>query len=274
MEKVKNKRKTKANALQLRKTVVVLDSLVRKNIKNQYRRSALGIVWTVLNPLLNMIVMAFVFSSIFGSNSIDMDYPVYVLSGNIVFSLMSTATSNSLHSIVDNYDLLTKTRMPYSVFPISQNLSAMVNFGFSLIALILVMLIRIPQGVSFHWTMFMTIMPWLPSLMLFSIGISLVLSAIYVRFRDIKHIYSVVLTLWTYLTPIFYSLSTLNLSPTILSILNLNPMLHYLTYFRNIVMGIVPSLSAHLICYGAALAMLAIGCLVFNRAKKKFILFI
>lgn len=273
MEKIK-KSKMKANALQLKKSMVVLSSMVEKNIKNQYRRSMLGIVWTVLNPLLNMIVMAFVFSSIFGRADIEMDYPVYVLSGTIVFTLMRVSTSESLTCMVDNYDLLTKTRVPYAVFPVSHTFSSTVNFGFSLIALIIVMLVRIPNGAEFHWTLFMIVFPWLPSLMLFSLGLSFILSSIYVRFRDIKHIYSVFLTLWTYLTPIFYTLSTLNLSETSLKIMNLNPMLHYLNYFRSLIMGVVPSLTEHLICYGVGIFVFAIGLLIFNLSKKKFILYI
>ena len=93
-------KRVRANELQFKKSMVVLGSLVGKNIKNQYRRSVLGILWTVLNPLLNMLVMAFVFSKIFGRNSINMDYPVYVLSGNIVFSLMRASTTSSLTCMV------------------------------------------------------------------------------------------------------------------------------------------------------------------------------
>ena len=160
-----------------------------------YRRSFLGILWTVLNPLLNMFVMAFVFSRIFGRTGIGMDYPVYVLSGNIVFGFMRTATVTAMPSLVSNYDLITKTRTPYSVFPLSNVFTALVNFGFSLIALIVVMIVRIPAGVRFHWSGLMVFFPWLPAIFLFSAGLALLLSAVYVRFRDLKHIYNVLLTL-------------------------------------------------------------------------------
>ena len=92
-------KRVRANELQFKKSMVVLGSLVGKNIKNQYRRSVLGILWTVLNPLLNMLVMAFVFGNFF-KNDISMDYPVYVLSGNIVFSLMRASTTSSLTCMV------------------------------------------------------------------------------------------------------------------------------------------------------------------------------
>lgn len=263
--------KIKANAPELKKTMVILWSMVKKNIKNQYRRSVLGIFWTLLSPLLNMLVLAFVFSNIFGRGKIGMDYPVYVLSGNLVFNLMRMATTNSLTCIVDHYDLLTKTRIPYSVFPLSQNLSSVVNFGFSLVALIIVMLVRMTAGVRFYWTMLMGIIPWLPSVLLFSIGISFILCTIYVRFRDIKHIYSIFLTLWMYMTPIFYSYTIL--PERVQNVIILNPMYHYLMYFRNTLVGIVPDLKAHLICYGVGIAFFLIGALVFRLSKKKFILY-
>lgn len=263
---------TKANALALKKSLVVLTSMVEKNIKNQYRRSFFGILWTVMNPLLTMLVLAFVFSSIFGRNSIEMDYPIYVLSGNIVFNLFRGATTAALPCMVDSYDLLTKTRVPYFVFPASHVFSAVVNFLFSLIALILVMLVRMSSGVQFYPTMLLILVPWLPSIILFSLGISLILCSIYVRFRDIRYLYGVLLTLWTYLTPIFYSASVLPKS--VQAILVYNPMYHYLEYFRETIMGIVPSWQSHLICYGVGIVTLLFGWLIFRWQRKKFILYI
>ena len=275
MNKLKFKNSIKANGLQYKKSLVVLNSMVEKNIKNQYRKSVLGILWTVLNPLLNMLVMSFVFSKIFGRGSIGIDYPVYVLSGNIVFALLRASTTSSLTCIVGNYDLLTKTRIPKAIFPLSNLFSATVNFGFSLIALILVMVVRIfmDANVQFHWT-FLMILVWLPSLMMFCLGLSFILSAIYVRFRDIKHLYGVFLTLWMYLTPVFYTIDLLD-NPLAKKVLNFNPMLYYLTYFREIIaIGTIPSLTTHLICYGVGIWSLIIGYTVFTLSKKKFVLYI
>ena len=274
-----HKKKNSAYVLNIRSSLqkvrrgsITLSSLVKKSVKNQYRRSVLGILWTVLNPLLNMLVMTFVFSSIFGRDGIDMDYPVYVLSGNIVFSLVSAATTNAMTSIVGNYDLLYKTRVPYSVFPLSQVFTQVVNFMFSLVALVIVMLIRIPSGVTFHWSMFMILLPWLPAILLFTIGMSYLLCTIYVRFRDIKHIWSVVVRLWMYLTPVFYSLSALDLGDTAMQIMRLNPMLHYLNYFRDVIIGSVPGWEAHAICYGVGIGFFTIGWLLFRLSRNRFIL--
>lgn len=273
--KSNTKIKSKANAVQFKQSIVILDSMVRRNIKNQYRRSVLGIFWTVLNPLLNMLVMWFVFDKVFGaSTDTGLFYPVYILSGTVTFGFVRTATETSLTCMVNNYDLLTKTRVRYMIFPLSQNVSALVNLGFSTIALIILMLACIPQGVQFHWTMLMMVVPWLPAMFLFSFGMSLVLSAIYVRFRDIKHLYEVFLTLWMYATPLFYSLEGLNLGSTAGTIMKLNPMYHYVTYLRQLLMGVVPSGRTHLICYGVGILMFIIGFIIFRLSRKKFILYI
>lgn len=266
-------KRVRANELQFKKSMVVLGSLVGKNIKNQYRRSVLGILWTVLNPLLNMLVMAFVFGNFF-KNDISMDYPVYVLSGNIVFSLMRSATTSSLTCMVNNYDLLTKTRIPYAVFPISNVLSSTVNFGFSLVALVIVMLVRMSKGVMFHWTMILIIFAWLPAILFFSAGISFILSVVYVRFRDIKHLYGVFLTLWMYSTPVFYSLDKMNLGKGYLTAMSFNPMLHYLQSFRDLVNGTIPSGKEFLICYGVGLGCLGLGYLIFRLSRKRLLLYI
>lgn len=269
-----SKKRVRANELQFKKSMVVLVSLVGKNIKNQYRRSVLGIFWTVLNPLLNMLVMSFVFSSFFNDGTIGMDYPVYIMSGNIVFALMRAATTSSLECMVNNYDLFTKTRIPYAVFPISNVLSSTVNFLFSMIALVFVMLARMSAGVTFHWEMLLIIFAWLPSILLFSTGISFVLSVIYVRFRDIKHLYEVFLTLWVYMTPVFYSITSLNLKESYVKAMSFNPMLYYLQSFRNLLTGNMPSGQTFLICYGVGIGLFIVGYIIFRLSRKKLLLYI
>ncbi len=260
-----------ANPISLKKTSVILVSLVKKNIKTQYRRSVLGILWTVLNPLLNMIVMSFVFSNIFGRNGISMDYPVYVLSGNIVFSLLRSSTTSAMKSIVNNYDLITKTRTPMMVFPLACVFTALSNLLFSLVALVLVMLFR---HVPFYFMGVLMFLAWLPSLLLFVSGLSFLLSAFYVYFRDLSHLYNVFLTLWLYLTPIFYSLETLKMPQEYAEIMMVNPMFHYVSFFRDAVSGIVPSISTFAICYGVGIGVLLVGIILFKALRKKLVFYI
>ncbi|MDD4839286.1 MAG: ABC transporter permease [Clostridia bacterium] len=252
----------------IRKSSYILNSMVRNSIRSQYRNSILGVLWTVLNPLLNMAVMALVFSKLLGSGISD--YPTYLLSGNIIFGLMRQATSTSLTSIVDSFGMLTKVKVPYSVLPLSRTITALVTFAFSFIALVIVMLVR---NVKFSFSILMTI-PFLPSLLLFSLGIAFILCTLYVYFRDMKHIYGVVLTLWMYMTPLFYTVDRLG-NPLLTKLMQFNPMYQYVTYFREIIMmGTVPSLESHLICYAWGIGFFLIGLLFFKWRRKYFILHI
>ena len=136
------------------------------------------------------------------------------------------------------------------------------------------MLVRMSAGVTFHWTMLLIVFAWLPGIQFFSAGISFVLSVVYVRFRDIKHLYGVFLTLWMYLTPVFYSIDALKLDSSYLAVMKLNPMLYYLQCFRDLVNGTVPSGKSFLICYGVGLGFLGIGYLIFKLSRKKLLLYI
>lgn len=250
----------------------ILGQMVKRNIKNQYRNSVLGILWTILNPLLYMFVLSLVFSQFFGTNAGISCYPVYLLTGNILFSMMSTSTTSSLGCIVHNAGLITKVKIPYYVFPASITISNLVNFGFSYICLIIVMLVL---GQPFYWTILLTLV-LLPAILLFISGLSYILCTFFVFFRDIKHIYSVVLTLWMYLTPLFWVPSTVLANhTTIAKLIPLNPMYQYVQYFRDIIMnGVVPSGTTHLIIYAWGIGMFILGWLFFHWRKKKFILHI
>ena len=263
----------KAKLKKLSQQAFLLRLLVKRNIQNQYYRSFIGILWTVLNPLLNMVVMAFVFSQLFGRGSTgELDYPLYILSGNIVFSIMRSSTSGSLPCLVAQRDMLQKTKVAIGLFPTANVFSSLVSFGFSFIALLAVAGARAIAGkYVFCWEIVFVIV-LLPAVTLFSLGLSYFLSSLYVFFRDLKHIYSVILTLWTYLTPLFYTVSALN-NPLVDKYIKLNPMYHYVTYFRDILMGTIPTWQTHLICYGFGILSFVVGYaflrLVQNRIAAK-----
>ncbi|MBQ7906541.1 MAG: ABC transporter permease [Clostridia bacterium] len=227
-------------SLSFKKNANIVRELVKKNVKIQYRNSVIGAIWTVLNPLLNMLVMYFVFSNVLGYHN-DRTYALYLLCGTITFALMRAGTTQSMTSLVRNRGLLTKNKISYFVFPVSNNLVALINFSFSLIALIAVMLF-----VAFFNNVFeifsanlLLILAMLPALFLFSYGLSLILSALYVFFRDVQHFYNVFLTLWTYLTPMFYKIDRFankdELSAKVITgVINLNPMYHFVEFFRDV----------------------------------------
>ena len=254
------------------KDIFVLKQLVTKDFKIKYRRSFLGVAWSVLNPLLMMVVMSVVFSTLLGSNIEH--FPLYLILGNITYSLMSDSTSKAVTSILDAAPLLKKVKIDRFVFPVQKILFALVNFAFSLIAVAIVMLwFRVVP--TWH-------LIWLPVclglLMIFCIGIGLVLSAATVFFRDVIHLWSVVLTAWNYLTPVFWDFQMLldrGAPAWTISIVKMNPMYGFVTFMRDIVLWQKnPSLEILLLCSVWAVVMLAIGIFVFRKTEHKFILYI
>lgn len=258
----------------LKKDIYILKQLVGKDFKLKYRRSFLGVLWSVLNPLLMMIVMAAVFSTFFdglrGENIVN--YPLYLILGNITFGLMNDATSSSLTSIIGSSSLLKKVKIHRAVFPIQKVLFALVNFFFSLIAVAIVML----------W---FRIMPtwhiiWLPVglllLMLFCMGVGLALSALSVFFRDVIHLWGVIMTAWTYATPLFWDIAMINgMGPLMQTVLRANPMYAFVMFMRDIFLyQRSPSAAVLLSCAFWAILAMVIGYLIFHKTEHKFILYI
>ena len=276
------------------KNANIVKQLVIRSVKVQYRNSVIGIFWTILNPLLNMLVMYLVFSTMLsggrgGMTQTDLDtYALYLLCGNIVFGMMRNATVQALPSLVRNRGLLTKNKISYNVFPLSSALSALVNFGFSFIALLGVMFVVWLQGNAvFSFSIFMVVL-MLPALFLFSYGLSLVLSAMYTFFRDILHFYNVFLTLWMYLTPIFYSVTMFEgtgfLNKLMWFIVHGNPMYYFVDYFRAVVyrcsahaaVGLselmpLPGFGDLMLLYAIGAVATLLGAIVFMGTKRKFI---
>lgn len=251
----------------LKRNWFTIASLVSRDFKLKYRRSTLGILWSVLNPLLMMCVLTLVFSTFFRFQIEN--YPLYVILGNVLFALMSESTTGAMYSILDSSSLIKKIRIEKLIFPLEKVLFQLVNFCISLIAVAIVM-------VFFHIAPKVSLVA-LPLLLLyvvlFSAGIGLALSALAVFFRDVCHLWGVVITAWTYATPLFYPLEIL--PEWAMPIMEYNPMFHYVTYFRDIVLnGVVPGVGENLLCLGMALVSMALGLLLFKKAEKKFILYV
>lgn len=242
--------------------------LVNKDLKLKYRRSFLGYVWSILNPLGIMLVMVIVFSNMFRWDIAY--YPVYLIVGQVMFNYMSASTSHSMYSILDNGSLLKKVYVPKYIFTFSKVTSDLVDFLFSMGATLLVMLVtRTP----FSWYLLLVPLVAL-ELYFFCLGLGLLLAQASVFFRDIQYVYNVLLTAWTYLTPIFYPESML---PEWLHFLvvRFNPMFFYVKQMRQIVIEQTypdPKLvGAGCLC---AAIMLVIGGFFFKKNQSKFILYI
>ena len=252
---------------QFKKDWFILRSLVLKDFKLKYRRSALGVLWSVLNPLLMMIVLTAVFSTVFRFQIEN--FALYLILGQTLFGLMSDATSGAMSSIIDSSSLIKKNLNNKILFTLQKVAYAQVKFVISLIAVVAVM---------FFFQVVPTLnLLFLPLLLLyvfaFSLGLGLLIAALSVFFRDVMHLWSVVLTAWTYATPLFYPIEIL---PDFLApLMQFNPMYHYVTYFREIALwGTTPSLEQNLICIGFAAAALILGYVVFRAKEKKFILYV
>ena len=246
----------------------LFQQLVSKDIKLKYRRSFLGYLWSILNPLFTMLVMILVFSHMF---RFDIEnYPVYLIVGQTLFNFLNEATTISIYSITGNAALIKKVYVPKSIFTISKVSSSMVNFLFSFFAMILVFFFC-----GIQWNLNFLFIPLiLLQIYLFCMGISLFLAQISVFFRDIQYIYNVLLTAWMYLTPIFYPITSLPL-PLQNGIITWNPMYAYITQFRMIVLeGVFPEGSLIIKVSIVAILTLFIGFWSFLKSQDRFILYI
>ncbi len=247
----------------------LLLNLASRDIKVKYRRSVLGIMWSILNPLLTMLVLTKVFGLLLKVQVEN--FATYYIVGSSLWSFFSESTSLALTSILGGSSLIKKVYIPKYIFPLEKCIFALINFAFSLIAVVLVMLF---QGVWPTWTMLLAPLPVLYCFT-FCVGFSLILSALTVYFRDIMHLYSVFLTVLMYLTPIIYPKELIMGNNIIYAIVRCNPMFHYVEYFRAVMMyNTVPSLTENLICIAISLGTLLLGALIFRKAEKKFILHI
>ena len=257
----------KSNWAVFRRFSHLLRDLISRDLKVKYRRSVLGFVWSVLNPLLMMTVMTLVFSHLF-KVGID-NFPVYYLTGVLIFNFVSEATTSSMGAVLGAAPLIKKVYIPKYIFPLEKCLFSFVNMLFSLAAVVIV---YIALRVELHWTVILFPLPMLYAFA-FALGLGLFLSAFNVMFRDIEHLYGVFVTAWLYLTPVIYPISIL--PQKMQSAMQLNPMYQYVDYMRNVMIyGQVPSIRNNLICIGYSLLFLVIGVLAFKRQQDKFILHI
>jgi ABC-type polysaccharide/polyol phosphate export permease len=242
-----------------------LGLLIKRDFISRYRKSILGILWSLLNPLLTMLVLTLVFQYFFRFEIEH--FPVYLLSGMLIFSFFSESTTLAMSSIIAGESIIKKIYVPKYIFPLSKVVSSLVNLLFTLIAFILVFLFtRAP----FHWTIFLIPIPII-YIFVFSLGVAMLISSLAVMFRDITYLYGVFTLLLMYFTPIFWPVSML--SPQMAPIIGLNPLYQFVTYFRQLALwGTIPGLWTNMVCIGYALLALCGGTAIFMRQQDKYIL--
>jgi len=238
--------------------------LVKRDFKKKYKRTALGIIWSLLGPLLQLVIMYFVFINFFGVTTPH--FMIYVFSGNLVFAFFKESTNSGMQSLMSNSGILTKIKVPKYLFLFSKNISVLVNF---LLTLVIYFIFVAAEGIAFHPRFFLLIYP-IVCLVIFNIGVGLILSAMFVFFKDTQYLYDIFTMLLMWLSAIFYPIE--GFSESIQRLFLLNPVFSYIHYFRLVVLhGMVPSLNVHLLTGFYATAALIIGGLIYKKYNYKFI---
>ena len=239
--------------------------LVRKGIRLKYRRSYLGVVWSMIEPLLTMIVLTVVFGTLLGHH--EKTFPVYILSGRLIYTLFSQSTTGALKSIRQNEGLIKKVFVPKLLYPLS---SVAFNYVLFLISLVVLAGVSLVLGVYPTIKMLMAILP-LIVLFFMSVGVGLILSTLGSFFRDLEYLWNVGLMLVMYASAIFYYPDAI-LESKVSWILSYNPLFCVISNFRSCIFG--ESMDMTILGYSAGFAMtvLVVGYIIFEKNKNKFIL--
>lgn len=246
----------------------LLMELVKKNIKLKYRRSYLGILWTLIEPLLTMIVLTVVFGTFFNRGT--KQFPVYVLTGRLLYSFFQSSTKAGLKSVSGNASMIKKVYVPKYIYVLSSVLSNFIIFLISLIVLVGVGIVLQVQPTVY---IFQAVVPLL-ILFVMSLGISLILATLSVFFRDVEYIWGVLTMLIMYASAIFYPVERI-INSGKGWVFNLNPVYMCIANFRNAVLYGVP-MDMHYCLVSSALAVgfLVIGIVLFYRKQDQFILYV
>ena len=243
----------------------VVQQLTARELKRKYARSVLGVVWSVLNPLLSMAVLSLIFSQLF-RRSIE-NYPIYYLTGYLLWQAFTATTNAAMTTLADNRTLLLKVKFPMELFVLTRGCTALVNLGYSFVAYgVMLLVFRVEVG----WAA-LFLVPIVGCLFLFSLGISYALSAAYVFFGDVRHLYSVALTLWMYCSAIFYPAD--QLSGPIRQVVEFNPLYLYIRCLRGAVMeGLPPTWEeiVRMVAWGAGVYLAGWG--IFRVLREKILL--
>lgn len=247
----------------------LMKQLISRDFKVKYKRSVLGVVWSLLYPILTMAVMALVFTNVFKFSTPGVNYLVYLLSGLVMFNYFSEASNLAMSSVVANFSLINKVYMPKYIFPLSKCLFVGINFLLTLIPLYVIIFLT-GTGINIYHLL----LPYVfLCLLLFTIGVGFILSTIAVFLRDMFYIYGVVISLWTYLTPIMYDVSIIPQKFQIF--MKFNPMYWFLDFGRQIILyNQIPSLNTFLYCGIFGAGFLLLGIFLFKKNQDKFIYYV
>lgn len=254
----------------------LLSQLVMRDFKIKYKRSVLGVLWSILYPLLMMSVMALVFSNMFRFSMEGVNYLVYLMSGLVVFNYFSEATNNAMTSITGNSSLINKVYIPKYIFPVAKCIFVGINFVLSLLPLFLILLISgdPAEGTKCYLNIYYLWLPFIYFCMfMFTVGVGYILSTIAVFLRDMIYIWGIMLTILNYFTPLFYQIEIL---PEFLqNIFKLNPLYVYINATREILLfSTMPKPIYLAACFASGFIMMVVGLFIFRKNQDKFIYYL
>lgn len=245
----------------------LFEELVKRDFKKKYKRTVLGMAWSLLSPLLTLLVMRLVFTQFFGETMEH--YTTYLFCGNLIFACFSESTGLGMTSLLENADIFSKVNVPKYLFLLSKSIQGMINFGLTLLVFFLFCIL---DGITFTWKFVLLLYP-ICCLVLFNIGVGLILSALFMFFRDIQYLWSVFTQLLMYMSAIFYTID--QYSYTVQCLFLVNPVYLLIRYFRKIVIeATIPTLWFHLLMLADVLIVLVIGCWMYKKYNHRFLYYI
>ena len=251
----------------LKRHQFLFEELVKRDFKKKYKGTVLGMAWSVLSPLLMLLVMRLVFAHFFGRNMEH--YTTYLFCGNLIFAFFNESTGQGMSSLLNNANIFTKVNVPKYLFLLSKNVQCLINFGLTLCMFVLFCFL---DKITFTWRWILLLYP-ICGLVCFNIGVGLILSALYVFFRDIQYLWGVFTQLLMYMSAIFYSIDSY--SPLVQHAFLLNPVYLFIRYFRKIVIeATIPSLWFHLLMAFDVLVAVGIGSWMYKKYNHQFLYYV
>ncbi|MCR5413819.1 MAG: ABC transporter permease [Kiritimatiellae bacterium] len=245
----------------------LFEELVKRDFKKKYKRTVLGMGWSLLMPLLTLFVMKIVFEQFFGRTMSH--YTTYLFCGNLLYCWFADATNHGMLSLYANAGIFTKVNVPKYLFLFAGSVQTLINFVLTLLVFFVFCAI---DGIDFTWKFALLVYP-IVTLMVFNVGVGLVLSALFIFFRDIDYLWRVFLQLLMYGSAIFYT--TDRFSPSMQTVFACNPIYRHIAYFREVVIGgAVPSLSTHLVLAAFALSAVSLGMFMYKRYNTRFLYYV
>lgn len=245
----------------------LLKELVKKGITLKYRRSYLGLVWTLIEPLLTMIVLTIIFGTLFGNT--DRTYPVYILTGRLLYSMFSSATGAAMKSIRNNGAMIKKVYVPKYLYPLS---TVLYNYVIFLLSLIVLFVVSVILGIKPTIYLLQVFVPLL-NILLLSLGVGMILGTFSVFFRDLEYLWNVALLLIMYASAIFYYPERL-LNSGYDFILKYNPLFCVIANFRSAIFGEAMNMTYMFYSFGFSILAIAVGFVLFYKKQDKFVLYI